>query len=346
MEIKTQLSNALEIAGDRAKYDAAVKKILANKEVLAWILKYSATEFKTASINEIVDAIEGSPEIGTTSVYPGKTNMKPETITGLTTNDKVPNEGEITYDIRFYVYTPDRARIKLIVNIEAQKSMFPGYDLVTRGIFYGARMLSAQLDQEFSADNYDNIKKVYSIWICMDTSRKSMNTITSYRIDQHRLYGDFSGKARYDLMDVVMICLGGDKTGTQLSDDGRPKLLCLLDTLLTNKKSPEEKEQVLTDDFNIKTVGLKEVTTMCNLSYVIEEKAETRGEARGRAIGEAEGRAIGEAEGRAIGEAEGIVNVINALMSNMNIPLEKACSLAGKTVQDYKSAQALLANEK
>lgn len=329
MEIKTQLSNALEIAGDRAKYDAAVKKILANKEILAWILKYSATEFKTASINEIVDAIEGSPEIGTTPVYPGKTNMKPETITGLTTNDKVPNEGEITYDIRFYVYTPDRARIKLIVNIEAQKSN-PGYDLVTRGIFYGARMLSAQLDQEFSADNYDNIKKVYSIWICMDTSRKSMNTITSYRIDQHRLYGDFSGKARYDLMDVVMICLGGDKTGTQLSDDGRPKLLCLLDTLLTNKKSPEEKEQVLTDDFNIKTVGLKEVTTMCNLSYAIEEKAETKGEARGRAIG----------------EAEGIINVINALMSNMNIPLEKACSLAGKTVQDYKSAQALLANEK
>ena len=330
MEIKTQLSNALEIAGDRAKYDAAVKKILANKEVLAWILKYSATEFKTASINEIVDAIEGSPEIGTTPVYPGKTNIKPETITGLTTNDKVPNEGEITYDIRFYVYTPDRARIKLFVNIEAQKSMNPGYDLVTRGIFYGARMLSAQLDQEFSADNYDNIKKVYSIWICMDTSRKSMNTITSYRIDQHRLYGDFSGKARYDLMDVVMICLGGDKTGTQLSDDGRPKLLCLLDTLLTNKKSPEEKEQVLTDDFNIKTVGLKEVTTMCNLSYAIEEKAETKGEARGRAIG----------------EAEGIINVINALMSNMNIPLEKACSLAGKTVQDYKSAQALLANEK
>lgn len=329
MEIKTQLSNALEIAGDRAKYDATVKKILANKEILAWILKYSATEFKTASINEIVDAIEGSPEIGTTPVYPGKTNMKPETITGLTTNDKVPNEGEITYDIRFYVYTPDRARIKLIVNIEAQKSN-PGYDLVTRGIFYGARMLSAQLDQEFSADNYDNIKKVYSIWICMDTSRKSMNTITSYRIDQHRLYGDFSGKARYDLMDVVMICLGGDKTGTQLSDDSRPKLLCLLDTLLTNKKSPEEKEQVLTDDFNIKTVGLKEVMTMCNLSYAIEEKAETKGEARGRAIG----------------EAEGIINVINALMSNMNIPLEKACSLAGKTVQDYKSAQALLANEK
>lgn len=193
-------------------------------------------------------------------------------------------------------------------------------------------MLSAQLDQEFSADNYDNIKKVYSIWICMDTNRKSMNTITSYRIDQHRLYGDFSGKARYDLMDVVMICLGGDKTGTQLSDDGRPKLLCLLDTLLTNKKSPEEKEQVLTDDFNIKpTVGfMKEVTTMCNLSHAIEEKAETRGEARGRAIG----------------EAEGIVNVINTLMLNMNISLEKACSLAGKTVQDYKSAQALLANEK
>ena len=39
-EEKTALSRDLEIAGDTAQYDEEVKHILANKIILAWILKY------------------------------------------------------------------------------------------------------------------------------------------------------------------------------------------------------------------------------------------------------------------------------------------------------------------
>ncbi|MDY2818937.1 MAG: hypothetical protein SOT36_01915 [Hominisplanchenecus sp.] len=83
--------------------------------------------------------------------------------------DKVPGEGAVYYDIRFYALAPARTgRIRLILNVEAQKSFRPGYEIVTRGIFYGARMISAQLGTEFEHSKYDDIRKVYSVWICMN----------------------------------------------------------------------------------------------------------------------------------------------------------------------------------
>ena len=48
-----------------------------------------------------------------------------------------------------FIHREDKERIKLIINVEGQKKFDPGYDIVTRGIFYCARMLSAQKDTEF-----------------------------------------------------------------------------------------------------------------------------------------------------------------------------------------------------
>ena len=45
-EFKTTLANDIEVADVKAQYDAEVKKILANKEILAWILQYCVDEFK------------------------------------------------------------------------------------------------------------------------------------------------------------------------------------------------------------------------------------------------------------------------------------------------------------
>ena len=59
-----------------------------------------------------------------------------------------------------------------------------GYDIVTRGIFYVSRMISAQLSTEFSKSDYDNIKKVYSIWICMHSPNNIGNAISCYHIEK------------------------------------------------------------------------------------------------------------------------------------------------------------------
>lgn len=300
MERKTYIMNALEIAGAKAKYDAQVKKILADKVILAWILKYTAAEFMQYGISEIADAIEGEPEISNIPVYPGK--AKTEAVTGMPTEDNIPNEGEITYDIRFYAVTKSKKRVKLIINVEAQKKYHPGYDLIPRGIFYCARMLSAQLDTEFTTGFYDDMKKVYSIWICMDTPKKAENTITEYRMEQKKVFGDFKGEARYDLLSVVMVCLGRDEERAEGS-----RLHHLLATALSEKISVREKEETLHDLYGIKTsVEMKEgMRQMCNLSDLIEERAITRGMEKGLQQGIEKGIERGIEKGIEKGKAEG-----------------------------------------
>lgn len=267
MDKRTYITRIIHAAGEKAQYDKEVKQIFRNKTILAWILKYTTKEFQELPIEIIGECIEGEPEIAKIQVYPGHI---PEAITGSETSDKVIGEGEITYDVRFYAITSDEKRIKLLINIEAQKDYHPGYDLVTRGVFYTARMISAQLDTEFTADDYDGIKKVYSIWVCMDTPKYVQNTITEYSIKPTNIYGNFKGNARYDLLSVITICLG--------SRDEENKLLGMLSTLLSPELCPEQKEVILQEYGIETTTQLKEgLSKMCNLSDMIEEKGIEKG---------------------------------------------------------------------
>lgn len=289
MTEKTHIAHVLDIAGDKAKYDERIKKLISDKQILAWILKYTSKEFKECTIEEIVECIEGEPEIAQIPVYPGK--IRGEAITGLPTEDAVPNEGEVTYDIKFYAVTSRKERVKLIINIEAQKDYYPGYDLVTRALFYCARMLSAQLNTEFTAKNYDGVKKVYSIWICMDAPKYVADTITEYAIKQNKILGDFQGKARYDLLSAVMICLGKeDKEDNDISLHG------LLSILLSEKLDVDKKTKILNHKYGIRTTTeMKEgMRQMCNLSDRIEEMGIQRGIEEGKQQGESWFAALAE----------------------------------------------------
>lgn len=121
MKVETSISNLIDIAGTKSKYDTEVKKLLADKTILAWIMKYSIKEMSGYSVEQIRECIEGDPDIATQRVLPGKT---PERIVGMSTEDSVPGEGAITYDIKFYAITPDGECVKLIINVEAQKSFY------------------------------------------------------------------------------------------------------------------------------------------------------------------------------------------------------------------------------
>ena len=182
------LANTLDAAGVRAEYDSNVKNILSNKRVLAWILKSTAREFMDFSIDEIIGRIESDPQVQRISllphaVIPGETANGSELITGMAQESNIPNEGQITYDVRFSAFgiNDEKAQVMLFVDLEAQKDPTPGYDIVTRGIFYCARMLSEQYGTTFTAPDYDKLEKVYSIWIVKNCSEKEANTISLYR---------------------------------------------------------------------------------------------------------------------------------------------------------------------
>ena len=157
--------------------------------------------------------------------------------------------------------------------MEAQNDFYPGYPLIKRGIYYCSRMISAQYGTEFTNSHYENIKKVYSIWICMNPPKSRENSITRYYIAEENLVGSVKErKADYDLMAAVMICLG--KEGDSGTD-----LLKLLNVLLSTETGSQDKCQILEEDFHIRmTLALEsEVSLMCNLSKGVEEKGIQKG---------------------------------------------------------------------
>lgn len=271
---------SVRIAAQKAQYDTYCKRILGNKIILAWILKYTVEEFKEFTVEEITEKyIEGAPEIGMIPVLPGELHAgTAESITGLDTEDAVPNEGKVTYDLRFRAYAPAAVEPALMmINVEAQKKYNPGYPIVTRGVFYGARMLSSQYEREFTAPDYADIKKVYTIWICMSVPQMTGDGIVSYSLKKQDIYGRIpEEKKHYDLLHIVMICLN------QKKEDGDNQLINLFKVLFSDTKTAAEKLRILSEQYGIcmNQQEEKELGQMCNLSDLIEEKGIEKGEKR------------------------------------------------------------------
>ena len=236
--IKTHLAHGIEKTEYEAQYDENVKLLLSDKQVLARIVKYRTEEFENYDIPEIIECIEGEPEVSSVSVIPGKSRK--ETIIGMNNESKEAYEGEVTFDVRFYMLTKKEKRIKIILNIEAQKNYYPGYHFEPRAVFYCARMISEQLDREFSTENYNELKKVYSIWICMYPPKYCENTIIRYRMDQQVLFGKVKGNKefRYDLMEVLIVNLPRNVP----DETAEPNLNGMLKTLFSPELSKEEIE--------------------------------------------------------------------------------------------------------
>lgn len=272
MEVENILAKNITAAGDKAAYDAACKKLLANKVILAWIMKSCLEEYRDFAVDEIAEKyIEGEPQIAKAAVNQDEeVGTDGEQIKGAKTEDSTMKEGTVTYDIRFYALAPRSGEmVSLIINVEAQNDFYPGYPIIKRGLYYCSRMISSQYGVEFADTHYDRIKKVYSIWICSNPPKYRENTITRYVVQEENIIGDISEKKEnYDLLTTIMICLG------RSGDIKYTGILKLLDVLLSSEKEPDEKKKILQDAFDIKmTKELEsEVSELCDLSKGIEEK--------------------------------------------------------------------------
>lgn len=165
--MNTEIANAVNAAGDKAQYDTRVKRVLAQKNILAHILVKTVDEFMGMNPEEVVKYIEGEPKVGIVPVEPGLTNvekmvMTGQRIVGLNTENAEINEGLVRFDIIFYVRMKNGLS-QIIVNIEAQKDEPTEYSILNRAIFYVSRLVSSQKERDFVNTNYDDIKQVFSI---------------------------------------------------------------------------------------------------------------------------------------------------------------------------------------
>ena len=274
--MRNEFARNLDLAQAKIQYDEQCKKVLGDKNILSWILQRTVREYVGMNREEIMKCIEGEPEIGSRRVNPGETNASQ--ITGMANEDKVNEEGTIFYDIRFFSWIPkSREKIRLIINVEAQKKYHTGYSLTTRGVFYGARMISAQLGTEFEIPEYDKIKKVYSIWICMNAPQYIGNAISEYKLEKTDLIPGIPDRRKeYDKLSVVMVCLNTKK-------ETEDQFLGMLQTLFNTELAEKEKKERLEQEYEIQMENGfgKELSLMCNLSDTVEERGIQKGIEKG-----------------------------------------------------------------
>lgn len=226
-----------------AAYDALAKKILSRKAILAQILKFSVKEFFDCTLEEIEGKyIEGDPTL-TINTVPLDDTLD---IKGRNAESKSPTEGLVTFDIIFDAILPtDKEIAKFIINVEPQKTTQNiHYKLMKRAVYYAARLISSQKEKEFHGDDYNKLKKIFSIWVCMDVQNYRADSIQEYRLTEKVLHGNFHDELEnYDLITIIILNLGKNPT--------THKLLDLLHLIFMELKSSEEKAKILHDDFDI-----------------------------------------------------------------------------------------------
>ena len=269
---------------------------------LAWILKYCVEEFKESEIADIRDRyIIGTPEVALTPVLPDQTNAVSH-IRGESTEDATLTEGRVTFDIRFRAVTPEEDPLELIINVEAQRSSHLTYPLMKRAVYYCSRLISSQYTVDFEKAHYEGVKKVYSIWLCMDTP-DGASGITRYRLTENQEYGAYREDRRnYDLLQVVMVYIGQGKR--ELGN----RLLNLLEEIFKSKDSAKDKRERLQKEYQIDLNEDEEgmVDTMCNLSVGIFERAWNQGVAAGMTKGLEQGLEKGLEQGLEKGLEQGL----------------------------------------
>lgn len=267
--MNTEIKNAILAAKDEAQYDESAKRLLGQKSILAHILVKTVDEFYGMNPEDVVPLIEGEPYISTVSVEPGLTNQSIENdgprIKGLNTENEEKDEGFVRFDIVFYVRMRDGIS-QIIINVEAQKDEPDKYDILNRAIFYVSRLISSQKERDFESTNYDDIRRVYSIWVCMNMKENSLSHIHLVKED---LVGSHDWKGNLNLVNIVMIGLAKELPEHDEIYELHRLLVALFSPVLTQK----ERLELLDKEYNIPIEdGIRrDVSVMCNLSQGIKE---------------------------------------------------------------------------
>ena len=271
----TEIKNAVSATDQDAQYDDKAKRLLGNKIILAHILVKTVDEFRGMNPKDVVSYIEGEPFISVVPVEPGLTNIEKipsndglengQRIVGMNTENAEINEGLVRFDIIFYVRMKDGIS-QVIVNVEAQKDEPSGYHILNRAVFYVSRLVSSQKERDFVKTNYNDIRRVFSIWVCMGMDESSMAYVHLAKDD---LLGSYPWNGGLDLLNIVLIGISNELP----EHDEKYELHRLLSTLLSMELTVDEKLGIIEKEYSIVVDDRirEDVSAMCNLSQGIKD---------------------------------------------------------------------------
>ena len=216
------------------KQDGVAKMLFTHKQIVAWILRECFPEFKGYPLDFIIDNCLDCLDdvdylIGDTTHGSGGTDM----------------------DVCIHVRLPQdlETKIRIIINIEIQNDFYPGYNIIKRGIYYECDLIAREKETVFTDSHYDDMKKVYTVWICLQAPVKLANTFERYGMAKLNLEDEIhaihQNGAPYDLLDMVMIYLNNE------SQEGGGPFMAMMRTLFSPTLSKEEKLKILKERYSI-----------------------------------------------------------------------------------------------
>ena len=246
--------------------DQNCKAIVGSQEMLARMIHEFVREAKHLSINEIMEIIKDEHRFK-----------------WLNNENMIPSYGTVKFDLFCCIDLPQLNGInkRIYLNVEIQNNVHPGYSLVTRGIAYVFRILTTQWGTEYDDKNYDGMKKVYSLWIMPQASKRKDGNVDVYKVKKERKNGKEENKEKYDKGELVMIYLN-QKHDTTKKYPIHDEVLMPLVVFLNNRIDFQGKKEI------IKEYGFKEtereVKEMCDYADYLERKARNEGINRGKKL--------------------------------------------------------------
>ena len=292
-KMKTEAAAMISCYDHKKKYDMYCKKLLSNKQILAYVMKGCIPEYADIPLEDIPSYIEMS-SINTADyeyIDDHQVEVTDEAILGA----------QIKYDIQFEATipmkqkeagksTPADKKVRMIINLESQAKDDPGYPLIKRALYYCSRLMSRQKHPKdgFQHSDYGRIRKVCSIWICIGHNNQKNDVINTYRIQETcetKIW--HAAKEDYDLLTAVMVYPKKEgirkaqdiPNAVEQQDENKQRLLELLKILFIKNLVIEDKKEQLQKTYGIlmeKEID-KEVMDMCNFSDFIEQRGKEEG---------------------------------------------------------------------
>ena len=260
-----------DILSQNTTQDNVIKMLFTHKQIVAIMLRECLPEFNGVPLNFItekcLDGLEDADYL---------------------IGDKTHGNAGIDMDICIHARLPKDmdSQVGVIINIEVQQNFHPGYDIIKRGIYYGCSLIAMEKETVFADSDYDNLKKVYSIWICLDVPLDKANTIIRYGMAElcptDVTHGVHRIGAPYDLLEVMMVCLN-DKY-----ENGGEGVIDMLRTLFSQRLSKEEKQKLLKEKYSITFTQEKQMKF--NYYEYVKETNLKIGEEKGFQLGEIQTR--------------------------------------------------------
>lgn len=231
-------------------------------------------------------------------------------IVGMNTVCEEVNEGTNIFDIIFYVRTKNGIS-KIIINVEIQKDEPTKYNILNRVIFYIGRMISSEKQRDFINSNYNDMKEVYSIWLCLGEKE---NTLNYLQLTDKKVIGSKNWKGNLNLLNAVIIGLSDELPEHNETYD----LHRFLGVLLSNSLDYYEKVEIMEKEYELELPEEWEEEMQKMYSFA------------------AEIRKKGERKGRADGRTEGICIMARNMLKN-GVPISQIAQMAEVSVEKLQS---------